>query len=59
VESKLSRKCDIETAMKLEARQRELEDFSAQQNRDFEKRLIAIEEKLSRGSGKDCGVWSA
>ena len=47
VESKLSGKCDIETAMKLEARQRELEDFSAQQNRDFEKRLIAIKEKLS------------
>lgn len=47
VETKLGDKCDIEPVMKLEAKLRGIEESSAQQGRDFDKRLAVIEEKLS------------
>ena len=46
LETKLNEKCDMHEVNKMENRLKEVEDFSVQQGRDFEKRISAIEGKL-------------
>ena len=45
LETKLNEKCDMQEVNKMENRLKEVEDFSVQQGRDFEKRISAIEGK--------------
>jgi len=47
LETKLNDKCDVQEVSKIEIRLKEAEEHSSQQGRDFEKRIAAIEGKLS------------
>ena len=47
LETKLSEKCDVQEMNKMEIRLMDAEELSAPQGRDFEKRITAIESKLS------------
>ena len=47
LETKLNEKCDVQEVNKMEIRLKEVEEHSVQQGRDFEKRITAIESKLS------------
>ena len=47
LEAKLNEKCDVQEVNRMEKRLKEVEDYSMQQGRDFEKRIITIEGKLN------------
>jgi len=55
LEAKLDEKCDVQDMNKMEIRLKEVEDYSAQQGRDFEKRITAIEGKLSNPFENEIG----
>jgi len=56
LETKLNEKCDVQEVNKMEIRLKEVEDYSSQQGRDFEKRIAAIEGKLSNSCDQVIGA---